>query len=219
MIFNKVANHSRSDSLSTRLREKRFSLFLSMLSKLEYPIMILDVGGTIEYWEAMKIEKVEGISITILNTEKCEMKNQMFTYIQGDARDLKFPNKYFDVVFSNSVIEHVGGIDEQFRMAQEITRVGKRYFIQTPDKSFFIEPHFLFPYFQFLPKEWRIWLLMNLKLGWFKRQTSLAQAQNIAESISLLKKQELLSLFPGCHIFEEKIFGITKSFIAYSGWD
>ncbi len=60
---------------------------------------------------------------------------------------------------------------------------------------------------------------MNLKLGWFKRQTSLAQAQNIAESISLLKKQELLSLFPGCHIFEEKIFGITKSFIAYSGWD
>ncbi len=123
MIFNKVANHSRSDSLSTRLREKRFSLFLSMLSKLEYPIMILDVGGTIEYWEAMKIEKVEGISITILNTEKCEMKNQMFTYIQGDARDLKFPNKYLmsysQILLSNMLVVLMSNL-EWLKKSQEL---------------------------------------------------------------------------------------------------
>jgi hypothetical protein len=219
MIFNKVANFSRPDSLSAKLREKRFSFFLSLLSQLEYPIIILDVGGTEAFWKMMNLSKVEGIKITLLNTDDSVVADPLFTYVKGDARDLKFPDKSFDVVFSNSVIEHVGGFVDQYKMAQEVRRVGKRYFIQTPNKNFPIEPHFVFPFFQFLPKEIRVWLLMNFKLGWFSRQSSPSHARSIVDSIFLLNKDEFLSFFPGCKLYQEKIAGITKSFIAYSGWE
>jgi ubiquinone/menaquinone biosynthesis C-methylase UbiE len=139
--------------------------------------------------------------------------------VKGDARDLKFPDASFDVVFSNSVIEHVGELPDQCKMAEEVKRVGKRYFVQTPNKFFFIEPHFLFPCFQFLPINVRAWLAMNFKLGWFSRQSSFAQAKYLVESIKLFSRSELLALFPESNLYEEKILGMVKSFIVYSGWD
>jgi hypothetical protein len=41
----------------------------------------------------------------------------------------------------------------------------------------------------------------------------------LVESITLLTKKDVLSLFPGSTLYEEKIFGMTKSFIVYSGWE
>jgi hypothetical protein len=73
-------------------------------------------------------------------------------YVQGDARSLELPDQSFDIVFSNSVIEHVGTWEDQHAFARETARVGKRYWIQTPNKHFPIEPHMNFPYFQFLPR-------------------------------------------------------------------
>ena len=123
------------------------------------------------------------------------------------------------MVFSNSVIEHVGDFENQMRMAEEIKGVGKRYYVQTPNRHFFIEPHFLFPYFQFLPIQMRMWLVMKFNLGWFKREPNMELAHKLLESITLLSKNELLALFPGSHLYEEKILGLTKSFVVYSGWE
>jgi 2-polyprenyl-3-methyl-5-hydroxy-6-metoxy-1,4-benzoquinol methylase len=75
----------------------------------------------------------------------------------------QFQNDEFDIVFSNSVIEHVGSYEEQNLMASEVRRVGKRYFIQTPNLFFPIEPHFLFPFFQFLPLDYRVTLIIFKK--------------------------------------------------------
>lgn len=55
----------------------------------------------------------------------------------------QFQDNEFDAVFSNSVIEHVGDYEAQRQMANEIMRVGKRYFVQTPNFYFPIEPHIL----------------------------------------------------------------------------
>ena len=104
-------------------------------------------------------------------------------------------------------------------MAEEIMRVGKRYFVQTPNKNFIIEPHFLFPYFQFLPIRIRIWLVMNVKMGWFKREPQANRAHTLVKGITLLNKKELLTLFSGSNLYIEKLFGIAKSFIVYLGWD
>jgi 2-polyprenyl-3-methyl-5-hydroxy-6-metoxy-1,4-benzoquinol methylase len=77
----------------------------------------------------------------------------------------QFRDHQFDVVYSNSVIEHVGDLDDMRRMAQEIQRVGKRYFLQTPNRYFPIEPHFVFPFFQFLPRPVQISLVQKFRLG------------------------------------------------------
>ena len=73
----------------------------------------------------------------------------------------------FDIVFSNSVIEHLGDIEGQRRMAKEIRRVGKYYYLQTPNRNFPVEPHFQFPFFQFLPKWLRTAIVRRWSIGWY----------------------------------------------------
>jgi hypothetical protein len=105
MLFKKIADNSSPDSLATRLRRKRFSFFLSLISQLDRQITILDVGGTEQFWQVMGSGSAEGIHITLLNVEKYVTTNPCIDSVTGDARDLKFPDASFDVVFSNSVIE------------------------------------------------------------------------------------------------------------------
>jgi ubiquinone/menaquinone biosynthesis C-methylase UbiE len=139
--------------------------------------------------------------------------------IVGDARNMQvFQDDEFDVVFSNSVIEHVGAYRDQELMAQEIMRVSKRYFIQTPNIYFPIEPHFVFPFFQFLPRELQVWLVTHAKLGWYDLITDEKKAWEIVNEVRLLSKNEFVSIFPNADIYQEKFFGLTKSFIAYGGW-
>lgn len=103
-------------------------------------------------------------------------------------------------------------------MAREVKRVGARYFLQTPNRHFPIEPHFLFPYFQFLPVPARVWLLQHFRLGWRSRIRDAGKARASVESVRLLSKAELIALFPDASLFEEKMVGLTKSFVVYAGW-
>ena len=104
-------------------------------------------------------------------------------------------------------------------MANEVMRVGKRYFVQTPNKRFPLEPHFLFPFFQYLPAAVRAQLVHRFDIGWYKRIPSLAKAREEVDSIQLLTRRGFAGLFPGATIYEEKMFGLTKSFVAFRGWN
>lgn len=137
----------------------------------------------------------------------------------GDARHMDFASRSFDLVFSNSVIEHVGGFADQKRMADEVRRVGERFMIQTPNRYFPMEPHFVFPMFQFLPMSIKVYLLIKFRLGWVEKGHDAQHAREIVESIRLLSKKELCEMFPGARIYKEKFFGMTKSFIVIGGWD
>jgi hypothetical protein len=103
-------------------------------------------------------------------------------------------------------------------MAREVKRVGMRYFVQTPNKYFPIEPHFLFPCFQFLPVPVRTWLLQHFHLGWRGRVADPQAARASVNSVRLLTRAELTDLFPEASLFEEKLLGLTKSFVVYAGW-
>jgi len=118
-------------------------------------------------------------------------------------------------VFSNSVIEHVGGYEDQKQMAREVQRIGKRYFLQTPNFYFPFEPHFLFPFFQFFPLWLKVFLLRHFSLGWRDKIPDKGEAIKTANSVRLLKKEELKELFPGAVIHDEKFGGLTISFIVY----
>jgi SAM-dependent methyltransferase len=116
----------------------------------------------------------------------------------------KFDTGSFDVVFSNSVIEYVGAFSDQERMASEVLRVGKRYYVQTPNRFFPIEPHFLLPGFQFLPRWMKVAMIQRFALGWYDRAATREEACCLADEIRLLRRGELRRLFPGGKIMEER---------------
>lgn len=217
----KILAHSRRTvAMRTQWRSQRFGLFESLISSLPRPLKILDVGGEQEFWENLGFVNAEDIHIVLLNVHKEEVKYPNFSSIAGDARDLgEFEDNEFDIVFSNSVIEHVGAYHQQGLMAREIRRVGKRYFVQTPNRFFPIEPHFYFPCFQFLPFSVRVFLVSHFNVGMYRKRSDRQEAESLARSIHLLSQEELKQLFPGAEIYKEKVFNFVKSFTVYEGWN
>lgn len=206
-------------SLARRMRTRRFGFFRELVDPLPRPLSILDVGGTQNFWETMEFVAPEVARITILNLEAPEARHGNVTTVSGNACDMPmFADGEFDVVFSNSVIEHVGDHAAQAAMAREIQRVGRRYFVQTPSLHFPIEPHFIFPWFQFLPIGARAWLLMHLNLSFGGKIADRAEAEAAARGVELLSGKAFAALFPGARIYREKVLGLTKSFTAYAGW-
>ncbi len=217
--FKSWADNTTAGSLANRFRQKRFAWFSEKLETIERPVRILDLGGTTNYWHQMDSEEFSGLEIVLLNLEAEQFTQPVVESLSGDARDLsRFADNQFDLVFSNSVIEHVGSLSDQQKMAREIARVGKRYVVQTPNYYFPIEPHFLFPFFQFLPFWIRKFLVKNFSLGWTQRVTSDEEAQTLVNSVRLMSKKELVRAFPGAEFYFERCFGLTKSFTVFSGF-
>src|SRR5262249_22817007 len=135
---------------------------------------IIDVGGRKEYWSIMPegFLSAHRVSITITNIEEDSVQkpeDRIFNFEFGDGRQLKYANRSFDVVHSNSVVEHVGRWEDMVNFAREVSRVGSAYFVQTPNFWFPFEPHFGMLYFQCLPTPWKIALLMKKERGFFPR--------------------------------------------------
>ena len=214
-IVNKVADNTNSQSLSHQFRNNRFQLFLSVISSIPRPLRILDIGGTEGFWKAMNFNEPD-ITITLLNLDEPTALNHPFTAIQGDATNLSaFDNQSYDIVFSNSVIEHLFTWENQQKMASEVLRVGKKHFIQTPNYWFPIEPHWVFPFFQYLPTRAKVWLTANFQLGHIPKITNTNEADLQVKEIRLLTKAEMKQLFPFSTIYCEKFMSLNKSFVAY----
>lgn len=170
---------------------------------------ILDVGGASYTWAGTGLEA----NVTILNVRLPENCPDPFRWIAGDACDMSmFGDSAFDIVFSNSVIEHVGNISRQRRMADEVRRVGPKYWVQTPNRHFPIEVHFLFPFFQYLPSRVRIAIAKVWPFS-FSKALGLDPVFE-AEHIWLLTYRQMHALFPDALIHREMLLGLTKSLIA-----
>ncbi len=218
-LLKRLANNSDASSLAVKLRRRRFEFFLGLLESLPAPVSILDVGGTAGFWGTMPAAGRERLQITLVNREREPVEGTSIQSVVGDARSLgQFGSDEFDVVFSNSVIEHLGSFEAQLQMADEARRVGKRYFIQTPNLFFPMEPHFLVPGFQFFPTGLRAWMVSSFDVGWYKRIPDIHKARAEVESIRLLSRTGLRRLFPEARIYEERFGGLVKSFVAYHGW-
>jgi len=182
-------------------------------------VHILDIGGRPQYWEMMTADLAfdQRLHITLLNVEVQLVAHPFYTAVVGDGRAIpQFADKQFDIVFSNSTIEHMGNLADQIQMANEVMRLGKQYYVQTPNRYFPIEPHFVFPMFQFLPIKLRVCLLQHYALGWYARIRDRQEAIREVSSIRLLGRKELMRLFPGAEIFEERFYGLVKSFVVHT---
>jgi hypothetical protein len=221
-LFQWLADDANPSSLANRLRRRRFKLLLDvagdLLTELDRPLEIVDVGGTPRYWARMGVGGDRRFSVTTVNLLPLESTEVNISSTTGDALDLsQFADDAFDIAYSNSVIEHVGGRVEQRRMVAEMGRVGQVVMLQTPCRTFPIEPHFHFPFFALLPRRTRAWLLMHVSLGWAGRAADRREAEARVRSVQLLTRRRLVGLFPGAvTLWRERFLGLTKSFVVLS---
>jgi SAM-dependent methyltransferase len=183
--------------------------------KITEETRILDVGGTPSNWLLAEVHP----QVTLLNMPRGqERAGDGFTFVSGDGCQLPFRDQSFEIVFSNSVIEHVGAPEKQQRFADEVRRVGKCYWIQTPNRWFPIEPHLLTPLVHWLPRNLqRAWVTKWTVWDWVERPSPDRREfyiRHFLEDIRLLSASELAALFPDAEILRERSFGWTKSLIA-----
>lgn len=215
--IKKLADNQNPDSLASRLRRRRLELFFKLLRDFQQPVSILDVGGTVAFWRDLAPDLRTDCRLTLLNVtrEDCTSTPHI-TSFAGDARRMpQFADQQFDICFSNSVIEHVGTFADQRAMATEVQRVARAIFIQTPNRYFPIEPHFLMPLWQFYPVSIRVALLRRFSLGWIPRTPDAEAARAEILQIRLLDAAEMQTLFPATAIYREKLGPLTKSIVAW----
>jgi SAM-dependent methyltransferase len=207
--------------ISPRFRVKRELLFRRLFGDLiEKGCRILDAGGEPGYWE-YSIGAAKNFyrrcEITCVNLKTFESHSENIRCMMGDATAMpEFGDKSFDIVFSNSVIEHVGDFESQAAMAATVRRIGRYYFIQTPNYYFPIEPHYLFPFANRLP----IGLQCVIARYWPGHvrinDFSAKSKERLRTRNRLLKLGELTELFPDGTVVKERLLGMVKSFIVHN---
>ena len=200
-----------------RFRRQRMRRLLSLFP-IEPHWRVLDVGGTPSIWELCPVRP----QLVILNTPRAlEPGAAGVHFVQGDGCALPFATQSFDLVFSNSVIEHVGSADAMRRFAAEVRRVGRRYFVQTPDAAFPVEPHLYTPFLHQLPRAWQRRLAPRFPLWSLLSRATPDQREfyvrHFLDDIRLLHASEMQALFPDARIVRERVLGLGKSLIAAGG--
>jgi SAM-dependent methyltransferase len=218
-ISDLFAPSDQPSSLGAKFRAKRQkdfeALFYKVYSKNK-PFRILDLGGTGYFWKNSSIPDLPNVKITLLNLHQESSNHPNITGVEGDATQMpQFESGLFDLVFSNSVIEHLYTFENQRKMADEVLRVGKYFFIQTPNKYFPVEAHYALPFAQFYPKSLTYFLLTKTKLSRLRSWKS-EDAKQYLKEIKLLDEEGMRDLFPGASIYQEKLLGLVKSISAHN---
>jgi hypothetical protein len=217
--LRELADDKSTQSLSHRLRERRFRLFERLVAELPRPLRIIDLGGTNDYWEQRGWAGRDDVSITLVNLDPQAPLHANIHPTEGDATDLHdHADGSFDIAFSNSVIEHLFTFESQASMASEVQRVARAYWVQTPNFWFPIEPHFLVPAWQWLPEEARVQILRRRGVGWAGRCEDPEFARRIVREHRLMRRTELARLFPDASIVGERFGGLVKSWTALGGF-
>jgi len=222
LVAKKITNYENQQSIGSKLRSKRIAPLLKIIETIynEYGrVNIIDVGGTKKYWGIIPQKFLEDnkVEITIINIPGTKVPDDcgLFKFVHADGCNLtEFGNNAFHIAHSNSVIEHVGDWGKMVQFSNELKRVAQKYFVQTPNYWFPVEPHCLTPFIHWLPKPIRTWLVMNFSLGHWKKASSVDESVRIVESARLLNKKMFHALFNDAHILTERLFFMPKSYVA-----
>ena len=176
-------------------RKRKLALFLEELQPgPETTIVDVGVGDTgfatepgvavsHNFFEAMypwpeQITAVSDVPLTNFAQEFPEIEP-----VTASGTNLPFEDDSFDIAFSNAVLEHVGGREEQRRFVHELCRVAPKVFVSTPNRRFPLEVHTLVPFLHWFPRGVRDHAFAALRRDAWK-------------GVELLDRQELLELFP-----------------------
>jgi hypothetical protein len=190
-------------------RRRRMNRFFALFAPSP-GVRVLDIGGTPQTWSTESEGRAQ-FSVTLINIRSNgQIEADGITSMKCDATEMPFADNAFDIAFSNSVIEHVGTWEKQQAFARGARRVARSLWIQTPARCFPIEAHLLAPYIQYLPKR-----VQHRIVRWTPRGLLTPDVvHGIVDEVRLLTYREVKLLFPDCRILRERVFGLTKSYIA-----
>jgi hypothetical protein len=219
-VRRSVSERLGIDSSGSReFRRRRFRLFIGLVDAVlatRDTCRIIDIGGEPAYWTSVgDLLGSRRCHITLLNMMAFSEDQSRFDSIVGDARNINvLADNSFDIVHSNSVIEHVGRWDDMANMAREVRRLAPSYFVQTPYFWFPVEPHCRTAFFHWLPESIRLRMLMSKPRGNWGRALDVTTAMQQMQSAVLLDCAMMRTLFPDGEIHRERLLGMTKSLIA-----
>ena len=181
-----------AEPFAQRARVRRHARFVALVSPSE-KLRIIDIGcGSLGLRGLAPELDVTGVDLVA-------RPEYPGPFAQADASvGLPFADGEFDLAYSNSVIEHVPRARRAV-FAAELRRVARGWYVQTPARSFPVEPHSLLPGAHWLPVALRrpYW-----RLG----------ATGAWEDVALLGRGEFEALFGAA---EPERFGpFTKSWVS-----
>lgn len=194
-------------------RRKRMARFVRAFGVTD-KARILDLGGGPFNWSLIP----QFPSVTMLNirndlaTLTPTRTGQRMVYYDGGRAP--FPDASFDICYSNSVIEHVGDEQAIEEFASEVRRLAPRYYVQTPNRWFPIEPHFICLFIHWLPVAIQRRLIRWLSVWGLVTRPTQARIDEMLNEIRLLSFREMQALFPDAEVVPERFLGFTKSIIA-----
>ena len=214
-VTRRLALDDEPGNIASGFRDARFRLFEELLAGLASPVRILDLGGTNSFWERRGLAGGDDVTITVANLFEQEQIHDNVIPLTASVTELgELEDGSFDVVFSNSTIEHLFTWEAQREMAAAVRRLAPAYFVQTPNFWFPVEPHFLTVGWHWLPRRVRIGLIKRRRFGHRGPCATDAEAREMVEEVRILRPSEMLELFPDCRLHRERIGPLTKSLVA-----
>lgn len=209
----RLADPKNPDSWAARCRQGRGQWLAEAFPDLPQ-MSVIDLGGRILPWKNAPVRPKQ---VLVVNLEKPRTDIPEWAEFElGDVCALPshIAKRRYDLVFSNSVIEHLGGHERRLRFSETVHQLADAYWIQTPYRYFPIEPHWLAPGMQFLPVAARVVLAERWPLA-FRPGGAREEALKQVLWTELLDRTQMRHYFPDSLLRTEKVFGIPKSLIAY----
>lgn len=203
-------------------RRARFAEFLPA----QRPLRIVDLGGTVPFWRGWGLKLEDQLHIPLINNHHidttaagfCNQGSQIINRV-FDANDVTTDClALFDLIFSNSFLEHLGSRQAQARLAAKICDSGKPFFIQVPNKNSPVDPHFpspLAPFFAIYPRRVQAALLRRSRLGSGAKSTDLNDAMERMRFYNPLGLNDMRTLFPVANFAIERPLGVPMSVLAW----
>jgi ubiquinone/menaquinone biosynthesis C-methylase UbiE len=190
--------------LRQAFRRKRYGLLDATMGLERQQGLLLDLGGGPASFFAALFPRAEQIVLLDLDFDLVAAGKQRYPSINAlvaNAEQLPFADGALALSVCNSVIEHVAN---PASLANEIRRVSRSYFLQTPNGEFPVETHSLvgIPFYRSIPWGWARALVCRIFRANFA----------YVESVRYCPEEQLRALFPEASLAYERLLGLKKSF-------
>ena len=194
---NKSTLEDSSSPLGNFLRQRRLHIVQNILKKINTSYSILDMGcgggTTLTTIKGAGYENVTGIDFSSKSILHCKSLGLKNVHIM-DARNTKFPNNSFDIVFSEGLWEHFE--DPRPYMA-EAARLAKKYIIVVQPDHFSFFGRLMHIGWNFLSKKKGGVYEYSFLLSYFKDFLKLYGFELITSKSTILHEQVVM-VFKKC---------------------